>query len=55
MVVDKSRFMSIALLPMKDGAPEAIKGFQLRAEVETREKLGGLRTLEYSWDHGVKR
>jgi hypothetical protein len=44
MVDDKSRFMSTPLLPMKDRAPKAFKGFQLRAEAETREKLGGLCT-----------
>jgi hypothetical protein len=45
LVVDD--VVSIVLLPMKDRAPEAIKSFQLRAEAETRQKLGGLRT-----DHG---
>jgi hypothetical protein len=44
MVDDKSRYMSITLLPHKDRALEAIQRFQLRAEAETGKKLGGLRT-----------
>jgi hypothetical protein len=66
MVDDKSRFVSIVLLPMKDRAPEAIKSFQLKAEVETRQKLRGLCTdhggefnsvsfLEYCRGQGVQR
>jgi hypothetical protein len=64
MVDDRSCFMSIVLLPSKDQAAEVIKGFQSRAEAETREKLGGLRTdrggnfnsasfLDYYQEHGV--
>jgi hypothetical protein len=66
MVDDKSRFMAIALLPSKDRAPEAIKDFQLRAEAETKQRLGGLHTdhggefnsvrfLEYCRDQGVQK
>jgi hypothetical protein len=66
MVDDKSRFVSIVLLPMKDRAPEAIKSFQLKAEAETRQNLGGLCTdhggeinsasfLEYCRGQGVQR
>jgi hypothetical protein len=42
MVDDRSRFMSIVLLKSKNQAREAIKGFQLRDEVETGQSLGGL-------------
>jgi IS30 family transposase len=66
MVDDKSRFMFIALLPSKDQALEAIKDFHLRAEVETKSRLGGLRTdhgrefnsasfLEYYRDQGMQK
>jgi hypothetical protein len=64
MVDDKSWFMSIVLLSSKNQTPVAIKRFQLRAEYETGEKLGGLRIdrvgefnsvsfLEYCLEHGV--
>jgi hypothetical protein len=36
--------MSVVLLRMKDQAPGVIRKFQLRAEAETGEKLGGLHT-----------
>jgi hypothetical protein len=66
MVDDKSRFMSIALLPSKDRTPEAIKDFQLRAKAKTKQKLGELCTdrrgefnsssfLEYCQDQGVQK
>jgi IS30 family transposase len=44
MVDDRSRYMSVVLLPSKDRAAEAIGEFWLRAEAETGEKLGTLRT-----------
>jgi hypothetical protein len=64
MVDDKSRFMSVYLLPSKDRVPEAIQAFQLRAEEETRKKLIGLHTdcggefnlgsfMEYCLEQGV--
>jgi hypothetical protein len=66
MVVDKSRYMSVVLLPSKDQALEAIQIFQLRVEAETGKKLGCLRTdhggefnstnfLDYCLEHGVRR
>jgi hypothetical protein len=64
MVDDKSRFMSVVLLSSKNQAADAIKSFQLKAEPETGEKLGGLRTgrggefnstsfLDYCLEQGV--
>jgi hypothetical protein len=66
MVDDKSRYMSILLIPSKDRAPEAIQRFQLTREVDTRKKLGGLWTdrggdfnlanfLDYCLEHDVRR
>jgi hypothetical protein len=66
MVDDRSRFMSIVLLKSKSQAPNAIKGFQLRAEADTGQSLGVLRTdrggefnsasfLEYCQTEGVRR
>jgi hypothetical protein len=66
MVDDKSRYMSILLLPSKDRAPEAIQRFQLTREVDTRKKLNGLWTdrggdfnlanfLDYCLEHDVRR
>jgi hypothetical protein len=43
LVDDKSRFMSVVLLPSKDRAADAIKKFKLRAELETGRKFRGLR------------
>jgi hypothetical protein len=65
MVDDKSHFVSAMLLSTKDQVLEAIKRFQLSAESETGEKLGGLRThrggefnsvnfLENCLEHGVQ-
>jgi hypothetical protein len=56
--------MSVCLLQTKYRAPEAIQAFQLSVEVETRKKLGGLRTdrggefnsgsfMGYCLEHGV--
>jgi hypothetical protein len=66
MVDDRSRYMSVVLLPSKDRAAEAIREFRLRAEAETGEKLGTLRTdrggefnatsdAEYFLEQGVQR
>jgi hypothetical protein len=66
LVDDKSRFMSAMLLSTKDQAAEAIQRFQSKAEAETGEDLGTLRTdrdgefnsasfMEYCLEHGVRR
>jgi transposase InsO family protein len=44
LVDDYSRFMWLALLPAKDGAPAAIKRIQAAAERKSGEKLVALRT-----------
>ncbi|WVZ76856.1 hypothetical protein U9M48_024782 [Paspalum notatum var. saurae] len=44
LVDDYSRFMWLALLPTKDGAPAAIKRIQVAAERKSGEKLRALRT-----------
>jgi IS30 family transposase len=65
MVDDKSRYMSIVLLPSKDRAPESIQRFQLKAKAETGKRLGGLQIdrggefnstnfLEYYLEHGAR-
>jgi hypothetical protein len=66
MVDDGSYYMSVVLLPSKDRAAEAIRGFRLRAEAEIGEKLGTLRTdrggefnsmsfADYCLEQGVQR
>jgi IS30 family transposase len=66
MVDHRSCFMSIVLLKSNSQAPDAIKGFQLRVEAETGQRLGVLRTdrggefnsasfLEYCQTEGVRR
>jgi hypothetical protein len=49
MVDNRSRFMSIVLLSTKDQAAEAIRKFQLKAEVETSQT----RRAENRPDHHI--
>jgi hypothetical protein len=44
LVDDRSHFMSVVFLSSKDQATDVIERFQVRAECETGEKLGGLHT-----------